>query len=267
MNKIAVAIAHKEAQPEAFVVFRGFEENIPRAADLGYDGVELALRRAGEIDATKIVKLLSKANIEVSAISTGQIFAETGLTLMDSDSSGRQELFKIFFELIDLASDFGKKINIGRVRGSLIIGEEKKCMGLFDEGIRKICDYATNKNVDILLEPVNRYEINFINNLKEAGELIDVLKIPNLYIMPDLFHMNIEDAVIEDELVKYREKINYIHFADSNRLAPGWGHTNFLSIQKTLNSFRYNGWHTVEILPTPEPLKAASQAINYLKNL
>ena len=70
MKKIAVAIAHKEALPEAFVVFRGFEENIPLAADLGYNGVELALRRADEIDGTKIAKLLSKANMEVSAIST-----------------------------------------------------------------------------------------------------------------------------------------------------------------------------------------------------
>lgn len=267
MNKIAVAIAHKEALPEAFVVFRGFEESIPLAADLGYNGVELALRRAEEIDVTKIAKLLSKANMEVSAISTGQIFAESGLTLMESDLSKRKELFKIFFELIDLAADFGEKINIGRVRGSLIKGEEKKCMELFDEGIKKICGYAINKNVDILLEPVNRYEINFINNLKEASELINVLKIPNLYIMPDLFHMNIEDAVIEDELVKYKEKINYIHFADSNRLAPGWGHTNFISILKTLKSIQYDGWHTLEILPKPEPLKAASQAINFFKNL
>jgi sugar phosphate isomerase/epimerase len=267
MKKIAVAIAHKEALPEAFVVFRGFEENIPLAADLGYNGVELALRRTDEIDGTKIANLLSKANMEVSAISTGQIFAENGLTLMDYDRSRRQELFKIFFELIDLAADFGEKINIGRVRGSLIKGEEKKCLELFDEGIRKICGYATNKHVDILLEPVNRYEINFINNLKEAGELIDVLEIPNLYIMPDLFHMNIEDAVIEYELVKYREKINYIHFADSNRLAPGWGHTNFISIQKTLKNIHYIGWYSVEILPNPEPLKAASQAVNFLKNL
>jgi sugar phosphate isomerase/epimerase len=267
MKNIAVAIAHKEAIPEAFVVFRGFEKNIPLAADLGYNGVELALRRAGEIDGTKIAKLLSKTNMEVSAISTGQIFAETGLTLMDPENSSRRELFKIFFELIDLAADFGEKINIGRVRGSLIKGEEKKCRELFDEGIRKICGYATNKNVDILLEPVNRYEINFINSIKEAAELIDVLKIPNLYIMPDLFHMNIEDAVIEDELVKYRESINYIHFADSNRLAPGWGHTDFISIQNALKNIQYNGWHTVEILPEPEPLKAASQAINFLQNL
>ena len=147
MKKIAVAIAHKEAIPEAFVVFRGFEENIPLAADLGYNGVELALRRAGEIDGTKIAKLLSKTNMEVSSISTGQIFAETGLTLMDLENSSRRELFKIFFELIDLAADFGEKINIGRVRGSLIKGEEKKCRELFEKNLwlcnKQECGYFT----------------------------------------------------------------------------------------------------------------------------
>ena len=209
MKKIAVAIAHKEALPEAFVVFRGFEENIPLAADLGYNGVELALRQADEIDATKIGKLLANANMEVSAVSTGQIFAENGLSLMDKDSSRRKILFKVFFELIDLANDFGKKINIGRIRGSLTRGDEKNCRELFDEGIEKLCGYALTRNVDILLEPVNRYEMNFINNLSEAGDLIERLQIPNLYMMPDIFHMNIEDVIIENELVKYKEKIKY----------------------------------------------------------
>lgn len=267
MRKIAVAIAHKEALPDAFVVFRGFEENIPLAADLGYNGVELALRRADEINAKKIGKLLAKANMEVSAISTGQIYAENGLNLMDTDKSRRETLFKVFFELIDLANDFGKKVNIGRVRGSLTKGDEKNCRELFDEGIEKVCGYALTRNVDILLEPVNRYEINFINNLSEAGDLIERLQIPNLYMMPDIFHMNIEDSIIENELLKYKERIKYVHFADSNRLAPGWGHINFKSVLNTLEIMQYDGWHSIEILPKPSPFEAANYAINYLKNL
>ncbi len=267
MQKIAVAIAHKEALHEAFVVFRGFEENIPMAADLGYNGIEMALRRANEIDPVKIEKLLVKNKMEVSAISTGQIFAESGLTLMEQDISGRKQLFDTFFGLIDLAADFGNKINIGRVRGSIDANNRAKCLELFKEGISKLCEYALIKNVDILLEPVNRYEINFINNLQEAGEIINTLNIPNLYMMPDLFHMNIEDKIIEDELVRFGNKINYIHFADSNRLAPGWGHTDFISIHKTLVDIHYTGWYSVEILPKPTAVDAARQAINFLNNL
>ncbi len=267
MRKIAVAIAPKDALPEAFVVFRGFEESIPLAADLGYHGAELALKRASDLEGINLDKLLSRADIEVSAISTGQLYLENGLTLMCLDKSRREELFGIFHELIDLAAGYGRKVNIGRVRGKLIRGSEDKCIALFNEGITRICDYAAKKSVDILLEPVNRYESNFINNLAEAAEIIDFFKFPNLFIMPDLFHMNIESPVIENELVKYKDKINYIHFADSNRFAPGWGHTDFKSIQAILEKMDYTGWYTVEILPVPDPVSSAKQAVEVIKNL
>jgi sugar phosphate isomerase/epimerase len=203
----------------------------------------------------------------VSAISTGQVYAESGLSFMTLEPELRKQLFSVFFELIDLAAIFGKKINIGRVRGQIQQGKEKQCLRLFYDAMDNICNYAINNQVDILLEPVNRYETNFINNLREAWEIINKTKIDNLYIMPDIFHMNIEDPVIETELLKYREKINYIHLADSNRHAPGWGHTDFNSIHNTLQSMNFDGWLSVEILPVPTPEKAGKQAINYLKKI
>jgi sugar phosphate isomerase/epimerase len=267
MSKFSVVIAHKEALPSAFVVFRGFEQNIRLAAHMGFNGIELALRTAGEINISEMEKWLQKSDLEVSAISTGQVYAENGLSFMTLDMALRKKLFSVFYELIDLAAIFGKKINIGRVRGQILQGKEEQCLRLFYEAIDTICNYAANKQVDILLEPVNRYESNFINNLQEAWEIIDKSKIDNLYIMPDIFHMNIEDPVIETELLKYRDKINYIHLADSNRYAPGWGHTDFNSIHNTLQSMNFNGWHSVEILPFPTPEKAGKQAINYLKKI
>ena len=50
---------------------------------------------------------------------------------------------------------------------------------------------------------------------------------PNMKLMPDIFHMNIEDVTIGGELAKNIDQVAYIHLADSNRLAPGWGHTDF----------------------------------------
>jgi sugar phosphate isomerase/epimerase len=77
--------------------------------------------------------------------------------------------------------------------------------------------YASKTNIKLILKPVNRYEINFINNLDEGVDLIKKLGIKGLGLMPDLFHMNIEDQSIEGNLKKYIDYIYYIHFADSNR--------------------------------------------------
>jgi sugar phosphate isomerase/epimerase len=96
-------------------------------------------------------------------------------------------------------------------------------------------------------------------------ELMKKVNSPNMKLMPDVFHMNIEDASISGELSKYIDFISYIHLADSNRLAPGWGHIDFKDIFEKLTLLDYSGWLSIEILPKPDPFMAAKQAIEYLK--
>lgn len=265
--KYAVAIAPENALPSAFVVFRGFRQNIPLAAELGYKGVELALRSAEDINPGELDALLLENGMEVCGISTGQVFAEYGFSLTDADPLRMGKLFEIFWGLIDIASSYGKKINLGRVRGNLDEKSRDRSLKVFAESIQKICRYAASRGVDLLLEPVNRYELNFVNNLEDGHRLLTSLEIPNLRLMADVFHMNIEDASITGQLEKYFEWINYLHFADSNRLAPGWGHTDFKSIISLLSEKNYDGWISFEMLPEPNPRDAARQAIQYLESI
>ena len=85
--------------------------------------------------------------------------------------------------------------------------------------------------------------------------------------MPGVFHMNIEDASIIGSLKEAKDKIGYVHLADSNRWAPGQGHLNFSQIIDTLKSIGYDGYLTVEILPKPNPNTAAKMAIDYLPHI
>jgi 5-keto-L-gluconate epimerase len=262
--KLALAIADTHALPSAFVVFRGFRESIPKAARLGYDGVELALKTAAEVDRRQLAAWLRETGMEVSCISTGQVFADLGLMFTDPDSARRERLSEIFRGLIDLAADFGRMVNIGRVRGR--IGDEPRAIAeaRFIAMAQSLCDYAAGKGVTLLLEPVNRYEIDFVNRVSEGAELLGRVDRPNLMLMPDVFHMNIEDATIGGELARHVESIGYVHLADSNRLAPGWGHTDFDDIFGHLAQAGYDGWAAVEILPQPDPDAAARQAAEYL---
>jgi sugar phosphate isomerase/epimerase len=265
--KLSVAVASEKALPSAFVVFRGFEKSIKRAAELGYDGIELALKCADEINRNSLSKWLSASNMEVSCISTGQVFADLGLMFTDSVSERRARVREIFREFIDLAADFGGMVNIGRVRG--LIGQQKRCEAesLFIDMARDLCSYAIPKNVSLILEPVNRYEIDFINSVEDGVQLMKKVNLPNMKLMPDVFHMNIEDTSIGGELARYIDYIAYIHLADSNRLAPGQGHTDFEDIFARLKQAGYEGWASVEILPKPDPETAAAQAIKYLRAL
>jgi sugar phosphate isomerase/epimerase len=263
--KLAVAIAGENALPSAFVVFRGFEDSIRMAAGLGYDGVELALKNADEIGDLELSKILTQTNMEISCISTGQVFAETGLMFTEPDSAKRDKVKQIFKQFIDVASDFGQKVNIGRVRGFIGADGREKSEQRFIEMARELCDYAQPKNVTLILEPVNRYEINFINSVEDGVKLMNQVDQPNMKLMPDIFHMNIEDVTIGGELAKNIDQVAYIHLADSNRLAPGWGHTDFEDLFKHLKKVNYSGWMSVEILPKPDPFAAAKQAVDFLK--
>lgn len=265
--KKSIAIAGSNAGPEAFVVWRGFEESIKKAAVMGYDGVELALKQADEIDPGRLAAYLKKYNMEVSAITTGRIFAEKNLYMTAKAEKKRVELVNGFFEMIKTMSCFTDKINIGRCRGYIETGENRtETEERFIQTMRIICDYAKPYGMDILIEPVNRYECNFINTIPEASEIINKIGRKNCGIHADLFHMNIEEVNMEDSLMKYKEQIKYVHVADSNRYAPGMGHINFRSIFETFQKMDYRDWISVEILPFLDPDEMARKSIDFLNN-
>ena len=160
-------------------------------------------------------------------------------------------------------------MNIGRVRGPIEAGDSRETAeARFLDGIRECADHADPLGISIVLEPVNRYELNYINSVLPDGiEIIARIDRPNVRLMPDVFHMNIEDASIAGSLDAAAGLVGYVHLADSNRWAPGQGHTDFPAILAALARIQYDEWVTVEILPYPSPDEAADQAIRYLRGL
>ncbi|HEY0456956.1 MAG TPA: sugar phosphate isomerase/epimerase, partial [Verrucomicrobiae bacterium] len=56
-----------------------------------------------------------------------------------------------------------------------------------------------------------------------------------------------------------------VHFADSNRQAVGFGHTEFEPIVKALREINFSGYVSAEILPLPDSASAARQTISSFK--
>jgi len=259
--KLSVAVASEDAPPSAFVVWRGFERSIAKAAEFGYHGVELALKTADEVDPDRLSRRLEEFGLEVSAITTGQVFAGLGLYFTHPDPGRRERTFQVFRDLIRLAANFGGTVNVGRARGFVAEGQPReRTESLFIDMARRLCDEAAPLGVEIVIEPVNRYEVNFINNLDEAAALLERVDRGNIGLMPDVFHMNIEDARIGDSLARHGRRIRYVHLADSNRLAPGQGHLDFGEVFAGLARAGFDGWAAIEVLPIPDADTAARQA-------
>jgi len=193
------------------------------------------------------------------------VFAADRLYFTHPDADIRQAAVERIIGMIRLAAEFGAKVNTGRVRGlihegeTIAIARERylSCLG-------QCADVAEAAGVELIVEPVNRYEINFINNCAEGLEIVKGSGRPCVKLMPDLFHMNIEDASFQEAFESAKDYITYIHVADSNRLAPGWGHMPFDEILRGIARIGYDGYLTAEILPKPGPDQAAAQAARFL---
>jgi sugar phosphate isomerase/epimerase len=266
--KFGLAVSTADAPPSAFVAFRDdFCCCIDRCADLGYDGVELALRDTSQVEVRQIKQRLAATGLEVPCISTGQVFAADNLYFTHPSPEIRDRTVERIIDMIRLASEFKAKVNIGRVRGMIHTGDTPGiARQRYIDCVCRCADVAEPLDVELLVEPVNRYEVNFINNCAEGVELIRETGRRGARLMPDTFHMNIEDASFRLALLNASDFIGYVHVADSNRLAPGWGHTPFDDIFGTLAEIGYDSWMTAEILPEPDPDSAARQAVKFLRS-
>ena len=169
--------------------------------------------------------------------------------------------------IIDVAKELHSMVIIGGVRGKLGQSMNSKQIKLGIEALKEVAEYSNDKDVVILLEPINRYETDIINTLEEGREVISQINSPNLKLLADTFHMNIEEVSFKDSLIKVKDYLGYVHFADSNRLVPGWGHTNFLEIFKILTKIKYSGPVSIKVLPKPNDYEAAKQGVRFLNKL
>lgn len=135
-------------------------------------------------------------------------------------------------------------------------------------GLKELISKIEQTGVPIILEPLNRYETHFINRVAQAVEICKEVGPPTtIRILADFFHMSIEEVNIGYALKKGREYIGYIHLADSNRLEPGAGHTDFVSGIDALKSIGYDGWLTIESGASTEPEDALNRANGFIRSL
>ena len=264
--KLAFTVATPEVNSKTILAYTGpVEESLSVLANLGYDGVEFMVRSPREIDANNVEKLVAHYGLAVPVIGTGQLAGEDGLTLTDPDPDVREAAVARSKEVVDFAARFNARINMGRLRGGLLEGVPRELsLQRMKDGLLQMLDYAAERGVDVILEPQNRSVINFINSVAEAVEFVAELGRDNLGTMVDTYHATVEEESIASAMMQARDKLWYVHIADSNRSAPGTGHLNFPEIIKVLKDGGYEGFITAEILQYPDHESAAKQAIDYL---
>jgi len=243
-----------------------FEEKAAKVARLGYDGVELMVRDPAGLDWPAVKATLDANGLGVAQIVTGELFGADGLGLITSDDDLHRRTVDRLKAIVDLAAYLGTIVNIGRSRGRLEwLSPPERTWDVAISKLREVVVYAAERGVRIAIEPINRYEADFIHSTADGLRMIADLGYANLGLMLDVYHMNIEDPSIEASLASAGDRLWHVHIADSNRCYPGSGHLPFDSIFATLRKMGYEGYVSAEILPQPDPDTAAERTIAFLR--
>lgn len=248
------------------VLFRGrFEDAFAYAKALGFEGVELHIRDTREIDALALMQRSERTGVTLACISTGLAKRVDNLSLTDTNPARRAQALDRVKEHLSFASHFGCGVIIGSMRGNLTHGRDDETCQLFLQSMLQLAEYAENKNCRILLEAINRYENNYLNTAAQASAFLVQIGSSKVQLLLDTFHMNIEEADLEQALLDSREYLGHFHVADNTRHYPGSGHINFSAVISALEQIEYKGWCSLEYLPIPDAKTAAQKGLDYLR--
>lgn len=96
------------------------------------------------------------------------------------------------------------------------------------------------------IEVLNRFEHYMLNTLNEAINYIKLLDSPNIKILADIFHLNIEEDDMINSIKEAKDYIGYVHLGECNRNLPGRGRMNWDSVAKVLSDINYDGCIVIE---------------------
>ncbi|MDF2787515.1 MAG: sugar phosphate isomerase/epimerase [Neobacillus sp.] len=239
----------------------------PLLKECGYQAIEPFVRDPNSMNRLAFEKAVNRFGLEVAAIGTGPVVSDDALTFTDRDPDIRKAAVQRGKDIVDFSLLFGAPINIGKMRGDIDVNQPHQSWKWMRECLLAVCEYADKNGINILIEPQNKKNINNLNTTLEALNFIEIIGIPNLYLMLDIFHMSFEDHAISSKLKKAKDKLLHIHLADSNRRAPGKGEFDFGTVIDTLKWMQYDHYLSLEVGYEKNRYEEAKIAVGFLTNI
>jgi D-psicose/D-tagatose/L-ribulose 3-epimerase len=212
----------------------------------GFDGVEVPLFRPAEFAASQIRQATEAEGLECNACTT----LVDGLSLISESADVRRRTRLHLTDLTKAAADAGVKIvcgplfcPVGYLPGWRRTSDEWKWAV---EGFQSLGDTLAANDVVLAIEPLNRFETYFLNTAADAAALAQEIGHPNIGILFDTFHANIEEKNIAAGYRTVGPHLKHVHTCENDRGIPGSGHVEWKEVFQALRELKYDGWLTIE---------------------
>jgi len=231
--------------PENYRTDKSFQQALEKLEQLGFYGLELNIAHPENESLESVVKLLDKYHLKLTSFASGLTAKTYGLSLSDKDEEIRTRSVHKLKQVFDFLSGSEIGIILGFFKGPKVDYPEI-ALSQFGRSLDELLPAAENAKTSLVVEATNRYESSIANSLEDAVRLVEPRKSSYLKILPDTFHMNIEERDMYASMEKYFKYYNNVHLSDNNRYFPGYGAFDFKKVLGHLRSLGYSGGFALE---------------------
>ncbi len=229
----------------------------------GFDTVEIPVEDPSHIDPAKV-----KAAAEKAGLAVGSICACMG---PGRDLRGTEEEQKTGSDYIRTLIDQAAVIGCPRIIGPLysVVGkadavepaQQKVEFDLVVKNLKALAKHAESKGVLLCVEPLNRFETDFLNTCDKGLKLLKAVGSKAVKLHLDTFHMNIEEKNQAEAILKAGKHLGHFHACGSDRGTPGNDHIDWKPIVAALKKIGYDGDVVIESFTTDVKVIARAAAI------
>jgi D-psicose/D-tagatose/L-ribulose 3-epimerase len=229
----------------------------------GFDTVEIPVEDPSHIDPAHV-----RAELDKAGLACGSICACMGPGRDFRGTAEEQQTAMVYCKaLIDQAVVIGCPRLIGPVYS--VVGKadavepaaQKTEWALVVKNLKELAAYARARGITICVEPLNRFETDFLNTCDQGLKLLKAVGSPALKLHLDTFHMNIEEKNQAASIIKAGKNLGHFHACGSDRGTPGNDHIDWKPIVKALRKIGYKGDVVIESFTTDVKVIARAAAI------
>jgi len=250
------------------------------AAKLGYDGAEISLLGLEETTAATLKRVAS--DLGIALLCTTGLGPDTDVT--SEDPSVRAAGIDYLRRAADIVASSGSDLLTGVIYGPWGLGPagaraERQLRSA--EVLASVAPTFAERGITLGIEALNRFETDLVNTAAEAVEFTSRIDAPNVGVLLDTFHMNIEERSLADALQIAGARLVHVQLADNDRGAPGTGHIDWDEVFDNLMLLAYDRWVSLEMflqagLPVsadlriwrpiaPDPTGAAADGLEFVR--
>lgn len=146
------------------------------------------------------------------------------------------------------------------------LSDTVKLCTMFDT-LRACAELAEKSGIRMNLEPLNittDHQGNFLTTTRMAAEMTRLIGSPMLKVLYDVYHMQLNEGSLCDNIRAYGDQFGHIHVADvPGRHEPGTGEINYHQIFSCLEEIGYTGLVGFELIPAATTAQAVKAIMNY----